>query len=373
MQQRFKSMLTKGSYIAAVVLMTAVTMIGTGNLEACTRAVYIGTSNMVITGRTMDWGEDIYSNAWVFPQGMARDGAPGIKNGIQWTSKYGSLVVSGYESGTADGMNEAGLVANLLYLSESEYGDNQSGEKPILTIAAWAQYVLDNFGSVAETVKGLQAEPFHIIAPKLPNGRGAQLHLSISDPSGDSAVFEYIKEKLVIHHGSEYRVMTNSPRYDEQIAIQAYWKNINGMNFLPGTINAADRFVRTSFLIDAIPKQLDENTINAVPNATYENQAIASVMSVMRSIGVPLGITNPDKPNLSSTLWRTAYDHKNKVFYFDSATSPNTFWVPLSDLDFRKGAAVKKLTIAGGKVYAGNVASTFEPAEPFKFLSVDAK
>jgi choloylglycine hydrolase len=348
MQQRFKSMLTKGSYIATVVLMTAVTMIGTGNLEACTRAVYIGTSNMVITGRTMDWGEDIYSNAWVFPQGMARDGAPGIKNGIQWTSKYGSLVVSGYESGTADGMNEAGLVANLLYLSESEYGDNQSGEKPILTIAAWAQYVLDNFGSVAETVKGLQVEPFHIIAPKLPNGRGAQLHLSISDPSGDSAVFEYIKEKLVIHHGSEYRVMTNSPRYDEQIAIQAYWKNINGMNFLPGTINA-------------------------VPNATYENQAIASVMSVMRSIGVPLGITNPDKPNLSSTLWRTAYDHKNKVFYFDSATSPNTFWVPLSDLDFRKGAAVKKLTIAGGKVYAGNAASKFEPAEPFKFLSVDAK
>jgi hypothetical protein len=39
MQQRFKSMLTKRSYIAAVVLMTAVTMIGTGNLEACTRVV----------------------------------------------------------------------------------------------------------------------------------------------------------------------------------------------------------------------------------------------------------------------------------------------------------------------------------------------
>ncbi|MEO5654470.1 MAG: linear amide C-N hydrolase [Nitrosospira sp.] len=372
MQQRFKSTSTKKSYIAAAALMTAVTVIGTDNLEACTRAVYIGANNMVITGRTMDWAEDMFSNAWIFPQGMERDGAPGIDNSIKWTSKYGSLVVSGYESGTADGMNEVGLVANLLYLSESKYGDSKPG-KPILTIAAWAQYVLDNFGSVAEAVKGLQAEPFHIVTPTFPNGKSGQLHLSISDPSGDSAVFEYIAGKLVIHHGSEYRVMTNSPSYDEQIAIQTYWKNIKGMNFMPGTINAADRFVRTSFFIDAIPKQLDENTIKAVPNATYENQAMASVRSVMRSIGVPLGVTDPDKPNLASTLWRTAYDHKNKVFYFDSATSPNTFWVPLSDLDFRKGAAVKKLTMAGGKVYAGNAASKFEPAEPFPFLTPNAK
>jgi penicillin V acylase-like amidase (Ntn superfamily) len=83
-------------------------------------------------------------------------------------------------------------------------------------------------------------------------------------------------------------------------------------------------------------------------------------------------ITHPTKPNISSTLWRTVWDQKNKVLFFDSATSPNAFWVPLSDLDFSEGAQVKKLTMAGGRVFAGNAASKFEPAEPFKFMATEA-
>jgi penicillin V acylase-like amidase (Ntn superfamily) len=79
-------------------------------------------------------------------------------------------------------------------------------------------------------------------------------------------------------------------------------------------------------------------------------------------------MSSPGQPNVSSTLWRTVSDQKDLVYFFDSATSPNTFWVPLADLDFSEGAPVKKLTIAGGKVYSGNAADKFEPAEPFTFL-----
>jgi penicillin V acylase-like amidase (Ntn superfamily) len=35
--------------------------------------------------------------------------------------KYGSMIAAGFDVATADGMNEKGLVANLLYLVESEY------------------------------------------------------------------------------------------------------------------------------------------------------------------------------------------------------------------------------------------------------------
>ena len=105
-----------------------------------------------------------------------------------------------------------------------------------------------------------------------------------------------------------------------------------------------------------------------MPQGTYVNQAVASTLGVIRSVSVPLGITTPGQPNIASTLWRTASDQKNKVYFFDSATSPNTFWVPLADLDLKAGAPVKKLTVAGGKVYAGNAASSFEPAQPFTFL-----
>jgi len=59
------------------------------------------------------------------------------------------------------------------------------------------------------------------------------------------------------------------------------------------------------------------------------------------------------------------------VLFFDSATSPNAFWVPLADLDFSEDALVKKLTMAGGKVFAGNATSKFEQAEPFAFMPAD--
>lgn len=334
--------------------------------QACTRALFVGSNDVVITGRTMDWVEDMHSDLWVFPQGIKRDGAAG-PNSIFWTSKYGSLIVSGYNLGTADGMNEKGLVANVLYLAESDYGKT-GGDKPLLSISLWAQYALDNFSTVAEAVDALGKEPFIIRAPVLPNGSPAQLHLSLSDESGDSAIFEYVDGKLVIHHGKQYQVMTNSPIFSQQLALNTYWEKIGGSTFLPGTNRAADRFARASFLIAAIPKEASSHYITAVPQHDFLNQAIAGVMGVMRSVSVPLGITTAGEPNIASTLWRTVSDQKNKVYFFDSATSPNTFWVPLADLDFKNGAAVKKLTTSGGQQYSGNMAAKFEASQPFVFL-----
>lgn len=330
----------------------------------CTRAMYVGDDGLVITGRGMDWGEDMASNMWVFPRGLARDGATGA-DAVTWTSTYGSLAVSVYEQGTADGMNEAGLVMNGLYLAESTYGTPD--ERPTMSIMAAGQYVLDMFGSVADAVGELSRESFRIVAPVLPNGRAATVHMSLSDGTGDSAIFEWIDGRLRVHHGGQFRVMTNSPPFDEQLAIAKYWQGVDPLTFLPGSINAADRFARVSFFIDAIPKSPDPHTITAVPGGSYHNQAAASVLSVMRSIGVPLGIVHPTKPNISSTLWRTVNDHTNRMVFFDSATSPNTFWVPLADLDFTEGAPVRKLTLAGGRVYSGNTAALFEPTEPFAF------
>jgi penicillin V acylase-like amidase (Ntn superfamily) len=339
--------------------------------SACTRVLYVGSNDVVLTGRTLDWAQDMYSNMWVFPRGMKRDGAGG-SNSLQWTSKYGSLVVSGYEAGTADGMNEKGFVANVLYLAEADYGKPAAG-KPTLSTIAWAQYALDNFATVAEAVTALEKDSFVVVAPILPNGDQAQLHLSISDPSGDSAIFEYIDGKLKIHHGKQYQIMTNSPKYDDQLALDTYWQSIGGMTFLPGTIRAADRFARASFFNKAVPKAADTNYIKNVPDQTYANQAVASVMGILRAVSVPLGITAPSEPNLASTIWRTLADQKDRIYYFDSASSPNTFWVKLSELDFKEGAPVKKLTMAGGKVYGGDASDKFEVAKPFTFLPMTAK
>lgn len=38
--------------------------------KVCTRAVYLGPDDMIVTGRTMDWKEDPQSNIYLFPRGM---------------------------------------------------------------------------------------------------------------------------------------------------------------------------------------------------------------------------------------------------------------------------------------------------------------
>src|SRR5262245_31604243 len=152
----------------ALVIVLAVTV--SVPSYACTRVLYAGEDGLVITGRSMDWGEDLHSNLWVFPRGMKRDGASGPKT-VTWTSKYGSLSVSAYESSIADGMNEKGLVMNGLYLAESDYG--KPDDRPTMSIVATGQYALDSFGSVSEAVEELKKDSFRIIAPTLPNGRGA--------------------------------------------------------------------------------------------------------------------------------------------------------------------------------------------------------
>ena len=58
----------------ALIALTIMLSIHIQRIEACTRAVYIGPDNLIVTGRTMDWKEDIMSNLYVFPRGIQRAG-----------------------------------------------------------------------------------------------------------------------------------------------------------------------------------------------------------------------------------------------------------------------------------------------------------
>ena len=323
----------------------------------CTRVVYSGKNGMVATGRSMDWKTEMHSNLWVFPKGMERNGETGA-NSLKWTSKYGSVVTSAFEIASTDGMNEKGLVANLLWLPETEYPVRDQS-KPGLAITAWVQYMLDNFATVEEAVAYIDEDTFQVVSDMMPDGsRLATLHLSISDATGDCAIFEYIGGKLTVYHSKEYKVMTNSPTYNKQLALSEYWKSIGGLSFLPGTNRAADRFARASFYINALPETDDERI------------AVASVFSVVRNASVPYGISTPESPEISTTQWRTVSESKNLRYFFESSLTPNTFWVNLKDFDLSEGAPVFKLSIANGEMYHGNTAKNFKTALPFKFMGV---
>lgn len=366
--------------------------------QACTR-VMCTEGDRVITSRSMDWKRNIPTSLWVFPRGMSKEGGVG-KNFLNWTSKYGSVVAVGYNAVTADGMNEKGLVANLLWLSEAKYGKSN---KPSLSIGAFAQYVLDSYATVEEAVKGLKETSFQIKSASLPGneitlpkgtpiptGKGnivklpkaltihlpTSMHLAISDASGDSAIVEFIKGEMVINHSKKYKVLTNSPTFEKQLAIDSYWKEVGGNAMLPGTHRPADRFVRASFYTNhpVVGKQSKLYT-------TDEKMAVAKAFSIIREASVPLGVSIPlvSLPNginkpfrilpASSTIWRTVADQKALKYYFDGAISPSTFWVDINKLNLNKGADVKKLDLSDYPNYAGEVSDKFVKSKPFEFLT----
>lgn len=325
--------------------------------NACSRAVYFGKDGQTVTGRTMDWFQrDMDTNIWLFPRGLER--SSNTTKPFVWKSKYGSVVTTIYEGAAADGMNEKGLVANLLYLVESKYPPaSPSDTRPTLAVSAWVQYVLDNYATTAEAVEGLRKEAFRIVPIVSPTGDPGTVHLSISDASGDSAIFEYIDGKLVIHHGKQYQVMTNSPIYDQQIGLATYWKEIGGSTMLPGTNRSADRFARMSYYINAATQTSDPRL------------AVATVFSVMRNVSVPLGIKIPGKPNIADTLWLTVSDQKNKVYYFQDTNSPSILWTKLNELDLSEGSGPRKLQLDGNPNLGGDQTKNFKPAQLFKFMA----
>ncbi len=118
---------------------------------------------------------------------------------------------------------------------------------------------------------------------------------------------------------------------------------------------------RASFYMNAIPKTGDSDTL------------VASMFGVIRNVSVPYGITTPNEPNISSTQWRTVADQKRMLYFFESALTPNTFWVNFKDVDFSaETGKVGKLDLGKEQrnIFSGNVAKEFKPAEPFRFLGL---
>ena len=320
--------------VMVIVLGVAVLVVGAKLAAACSRVLWADNGVAVLVGRNMDWYEDMHTDLWAFPRGMKRTGEAG-PNSLIWTSKYGSIAASVYGIGTADGMNEKGLVANMLWLAEADYGQSDP-KRPALSLSLWLQYVLDNFATVAEAVDAMEKSNVQIVPLTVPGAdRVATVHLSLADASGDSAIIEIVEGgKLHVFHNHAYTVMTNSPPFAEQLANLKQYKGFGGGAPLPGTNQAADRFVRAAYYLENIttPKNLQ--------------QAVAAMLGIMRNVAQPFTRTgNPAQPEASHTVWRTVSDATDHIYFYESTLNPNIVWVRLNGLEFSVGAPVRKLDL----------------------------
>lgn len=342
------------TYASLLSLITLLVL--SGPTLACSRVVLNDVGSDVVVGRNMDWFEPMKTKMWILPRGMERNGEAG-PNSLKWTSKYGSVIASVYDGATADGMNEKGLTASILYLSESDFGKHDP-RLPGLSLSMWVQYFLDNFQTVNEALENMKNHPYQLHMAEVGNKEKskATVHLAMTDKTGDTAVIEYIDGKPQIFHSKNDTVMTNSPIYADQLKNLKNYTGFGGTKPLPGTTQPADRFVRAAYYLKTLPKPKDER------------EAVAGVLSVMRNVSQPFGVLDATRPDNSHTLWRTVADLTKLTYFYESTLSPNIIWVDLNQINFEKDKSPSVLDLPIQKDYIGNVTKQFQNAPMFKFI-----
>jgi choloylglycine hydrolase len=337
--------------VAAVILCTV------RYAEACTRILWNNNKLAVVVSRTMDWPESTEPVLTIFPRAVKHDGGrlggaivvP--VNPATWTSRYGSVVTTVYGIGTADGLNERGLAAHLLFLTATDFGPRDAA-RPGLHAGLWAQYALDNAATVTEALSMLEKVQIVMVEAR---GRQATVHLALEDAGGDSAIIEIIHGKSVVHHGKQYRVMTNDPVYDEQLALLAQqdYRKPSSTLTIPGNVNPVDRFQRASYYVALLPEPKNER------------EAVAGVLAIARNVSVPFGAPYKDF-GIYNTEYRTVCNLTNRTYYFELTTSPNVVWVDLARENLAAGAPVMLLD-PDDVALSGNVTASFHPASRAPF------
>ena len=320
--------------------------------DACTRTLWNSSKLGTYVSRTMDWPVTTEPILAILPAGMARDGgvlaghALGIDDPARWTSKYGSFVVQVYGLGAVDGINEKGLGMHLLYLTVTDFGPRDHTRKGVQA-ALWGQYALDQAGTVEEALALLDGIQPIMVAHE---GMKATVHLSLEDAAGDSAIIEYVGGERTVHHGRQYRIMTNDPPYAEQLAYRAQFDftGATRQTDIPGNVDPRHRFVRADYYLQMLPEPKSQR------------EAIAGIMAIARNVSVPFGAPNNLPGTLYNTEYRTAYDLGARMAFFELSTAPSVIWTSLARFDLTPGAPTRVLD-PDDLTLAGDVTDRFKP------------
>lgn len=126
-------------------------------------------------------------------RGMAKQSV-GVTQPMDWVSRFGSVTYNQFgREMPIGGMNEAGLIVELLWLDETQYPKPDARKE--LQVLQWVQYQLDT----AKTVEQVIASD---AAVRIVDGAG-RVHFIVADPSGKVAVLELLNGTLHVFEGDK--------------------------------------------------------------------------------------------------------------------------------------------------------------------------
>ncbi|NRB64243.1 MAG: DUF2141 domain-containing protein [Saprospiraceae bacterium] len=220
-------------------------------------------------------------------------------NVAKWTSKYGSITFNqiGKEF-PYGGINEKGLVIEQLWLSNSQYKENNNEE---ISELEWIQYQLDNYATIDEVIKHVDDLTIK------PN---ASIHFILADKTGSSTVIEFISGNVVINRqDGAIQVVTNST-YRSSLLYYNKTKDVD--------ISSRKSLDRYCILRDSL------TTHSLTVNNAFEK------LNLVKETG-----------DNYKTYWSIVYDIDNLEVHFKSYNTENIKTIFLADLDFYQGERVE--------------------------------
>ncbi len=285
---------------------------------------FLQKNGQMVFGRNYDW---VTATGFVNTnlRGLAKTSLPLDEGNIlRWTSKYGSVTFNQYGKEFPNGgMNEQGLVVELMWLSDSRYPAPDN--RPALSVLQWIQYQLDN----CQTVEEVLATDKNVRI----SDTGTPQHYLIADSKGKVATIEFLNGKMVVHTGSNlpYPVLANST-YKASLQLL---KSTNMQNEEPGfQANSGDRFLKACGMVQQYTK-----TDTKKPIIDYSFDILNKV-----SQG-------------SFTKWSIVYDITNKRIHFKTHGYQQLKSFDLAALNF--SCTSKPLAYNMNQNAAGNINRQF--------------
>jgi len=322
--------------------------------SACTTIALEAKDGAVVCGRTMEWGTfDLNSRVVIVPRGYKFvSQTPDGRAGFTWQTRYGAVGLDVVEKDYLnDGMNEKGLVVTALWHPGfAEYQQYDPAQASIsMGPCDLANYMLTQFATMEEVREGLKKVRVVPIPEPVLGNIPPPMHFMVTDQTGKAIVVEYLNHELKVFD-NPLRVMTNAPSFDWHMTNLRNFINLSpfpipekkigdltfdpigagsGLLGIPGDYTPPSRFVRAVAYTQIARKTPDG------PETIYE------VFRILDNFNLPLGSAEgPDaRPDLlkgmrSSTIWTTAADTKNLVYYYHTQHNRRVRMVDMKKIDF---------------------------------------
>ncbi|MDH4211511.1 MAG: linear amide C-N hydrolase [candidate division WOR-3 bacterium] len=305
-----------------VLLLVGVVIFFSNLAVACTTFCFMNNGEWVY-GRNYDWYTE-HCLIMVNKRGVAKT-ALTRDDPASWVSKYGSITFNQYgREFPLGGVNEAGLVIEIMWLEQTEYPhpDSRKG----LSDLQWVQYQLDNCSTVAEVIASDDVVRITV-------RRATPLHFFVCDRTGKAAAIEFLEGEMVVHTGRDLPVcaLTNNTYAYSLKLFEEYGGNETTEPFSSAN-NSLKRFVWAG-------------------NGVKQWSSKGEDSPVDHAFGIL------EKVSVSPTMFRIVYDVGNSRIYYRCKSNPVVRYIEFDHFDYSCDKPVKVLDIITGN--AGNVTGLF--------------